>query len=115
MLLPFLVVACFMYAVRRVNRMNSRALFLLVLLFSDVLGLHFFFLVRDTGSWEEIGTSLSHYVIAEATVIFLQLLFVAAGWMLKVSVAGAGGGERETVEAAFEGLEVVEIDQSNRL
>ena len=102
-----------MYAVRRVNRMNSRALFLLVLLFSDVLGLHFFFLVRDTGSWEEIGTSLSHYVIAEATVIFLQLLFVAAGWMLKFSVA-AGGGETERgmVEAAFEGLE---IDQRNRL
>ena len=110
-LLPFLVVACFMYAVRRVNRVNSRALFLLVLLFSDVLGLHFFFLVRDTGSWEEIGTSLSHYVIAEATVIFLQLLFVAAGWMLKFS-AGGGKTERGTVEAAFEGLE---IDQSNRL
>ena len=109
-LLPFLVVACFMYAVRRVNRMNSRALFLLVLLFSDFLGLHFFFLVRDNGSWEEIGTSLSHYVIAEATVIFLQLLFVAAGWMLKFSCGG--GGKRERVEAAFEGLE---IDQSNRL
>jgi hypothetical protein len=27
--------------------MNSLALFLLVLLFSDVLGLHFFFLVTD--------------------------------------------------------------------
>ena len=99
-----------MYAVRRVNRMNSRALFLLVLLFSDILGLHFFFLVRDTGSWEEIGTSLSHYVIAEATVIFLQLLFVAAGWMLRFS--GGGSGERERVGAALEGLE---IDQSNRL
>ena len=92
--------------------MNSRALFLLVLLFSDVLGLHFFFLVRDTGSWEEIGTSLSHYVIAEATVIFLQLLLVAAGWLLKLSAPGGGGGERGLEEAALESLE---IDQSNRL
>ena len=66
-LLPFLVVACFTYVIQRINRMNSRALFLLVLLFSDVLGLHFFFLVSDNGSWEEIGTSLSHFVIAEVT------------------------------------------------
>jgi phosphatidylinositol glycan class N len=52
---------------------------LAVLLFSDVMGLHFFFLVTDQGSWQEIGTSLSHFVIAESAVIFLQIFLVLAG------------------------------------
>ena len=62
------------------------ALGLLILLFTDVLGLHFFFLVTDEGSWQEIGTSLSHFVIAEATLIFLLVFYVLAGAMLRNSV-----------------------------
>lgn len=83
-LLPFLVVALFSSVVVAVSRINSEALFLLVFAFSDVMGLQFFFLVTDSGSWQEIGTSLSHFVIAEATVIFLQLLLAIASRMLSV-------------------------------
>ena len=81
-LIPFLLVAVFMFAVKHLTRMHSTALFLLVLLFSDVMSLHFFFLVTDKGSWAEIGTSLSHFVIAEAVVIFLQVFFLLASFLL---------------------------------
>jgi len=37
---------------------------------------HFFFLVRDHGSWLEIGLSISHYVIVMAMILFLLLLLV---------------------------------------
>ncbi len=61
-----------------------------------MLGLHFFFLVTDQGSWQEIGTSLSHFVIAEATVIMLQLFYVAAGATLRFSISRRGVDDEES-------------------
>ena len=55
-------------------RCSRNAMFLMVLLMSDFMALHFFFLVSDQGSWQEIGTSLSHYVIAQANPIFVLML-----------------------------------------
>ncbi|KAK7881309.1 hypothetical protein WMY93_029718 [Mugilogobius chulae] len=37
---------------------------------------HFFFLVQDYGSWLDIGTSISHYVIVMSMTIFLMVLSV---------------------------------------
>ncbi|RUS89593.1 hypothetical protein EGW08_002611 [Elysia chlorotica] len=73
-LLPFLVVTCALRAVLICTQTPLRALFLLVLLMSDFMGLHFFFLVKDHGSWLEIGTTISHYVIVMGMIIFLLLL-----------------------------------------
>eukprot|EP00731_Ephydatia_muelleri_P019302 Em0012g127a len=39
-----------------------RRLMTLMLVMSDLMGLNFF-LVRDSGSWMEIGVSISHYII----------------------------------------------------
>lgn len=43
--------------------------------------LNFLFLVKNTGSWLEIGTSISHFVIMEATVVVLCLLQVIAKFL----------------------------------
>uniref|UniRef100_A0A669DAT7 GPI ethanolamine phosphate transferase 1 n=1 Tax=Oreochromis niloticus TaxID=8128 RepID=A0A669DAT7_ORENI len=51
-------------------------LFLIVLVISDLMALHFFFMVQDYGSWLDIGTSISHYVIVMSMTIFLMLLSV---------------------------------------
>ena len=76
--IPFFAVALFAFSVQYVSQMPPKALFLMVLVFSDIMGLHFFFMVTDQGSWLDIGTSLSHFVIGESTVIFLQLMFLLA-------------------------------------
>lgn len=47
---------------------------------------NFFFLVRDYGSWLDIGTSISHYVIVMCMIIFLMLLFVLSHALTTVSV-----------------------------
>ncbi|XP_072545788.1 GPI ethanolamine phosphate transferase 1 [Salminus brasiliensis] len=75
-LIPFIIVMCTFDGVQVSTRLSSRSLFLIVLVISDLMALHFFFLVKDYGSWLDIGTSISHYVIVMSMTIFLMLLSV---------------------------------------
>lgn len=101
-LIPFLVVACFMYLMISITRLDGKAMFLMVLLFSDWMSLHFFFLVKDQGSWAEIGTSLSHFIIAEGTVIFLQLFLVLARVLLEFRVRQGNNSNFNLDQTDFE-------------
>ncbi|KAM9632095.1 GPI ethanolamine phosphate transferase 1 isoform 1-T1 [Trichechus inunguis] len=56
-LIPFVLVMCAFEAVQLTTRLSSKSLFLIVLVISDIMALHFFFLVKDYGSWLDIGTS----------------------------------------------------------
>ena len=47
---------------------------MVVMAISDVLTLNFFWMVRDEGSWLDIGTSISHFVIASVLCIFVAVL-----------------------------------------
>ncbi|KAM1015199.1 hypothetical protein ACFX1T_044909 [Malus domestica] len=73
--IPFLLVICVFSAITKLNRLPRLACYFLVILFSDVMTMHFFFLVRNTGSWMEIGNSISHFGIMSAQVVFVLLLF----------------------------------------
>ncbi|XP_069885108.1 GPI ethanolamine phosphate transferase 1 [Dipodomys merriami] len=73
-LIPFLLVMCAFEAVQLTTQLSSKSLFLIVLIISDIMALHFFFLVKDYGSWLDIGTSISHYVIVMSMTIFLVFL-----------------------------------------
>uniref|UniRef100_A0AAR2LGK6 GPI ethanolamine phosphate transferase 1 n=1 Tax=Pygocentrus nattereri TaxID=42514 RepID=A0AAR2LGK6_PYGNA len=75
-LIPFIIVMCTFESIQVSTRLSSRSLFLIVLVISDLMALHFFFLVKDYGSWLDIGTSISHYVIVMSMTIFLMLLSV---------------------------------------
>ncbi|XP_053099818.1 GPI ethanolamine phosphate transferase 1 [Hemicordylus capensis] len=72
--IPFILVSCAFEAVQVTTQLSSKRLFLIVLVISDIMALHFFFLVKDYGSWLDIGTSISHYVLAMSFTIFLMLL-----------------------------------------
>ncbi|TYZ58043.1 hypothetical protein PybrP1_010764 [[Pythium] brassicae (nom. inval.)] len=104
LLIPFMVVACAFHVVLEVsqpsdNRPDSTddtadsttsaiaaagrrhppsRYFLLVVGMSDVLALHFLFLVKNEGSWKEIGNSISMFGIANALIVFVPLLFMLA-------------------------------------
>ncbi|XP_061446212.1 GPI ethanolamine phosphate transferase 1 isoform X3 [Rhineura floridana] len=55
--IPFVLVSCAFEAVQVTTQLSSKRLFLIVLVISDIMALHFFFLVKDYGSWLDIGTS----------------------------------------------------------
>ncbi|XP_067910052.1 GPI ethanolamine phosphate transferase 1 isoform X3 [Heterodontus francisci] len=73
-LIPFMIVMCAFESIQVSTRLSSNSLFLIVLVISDIMALHFFFLVKDYGSWLDIGTSISHYVIVMSMTIFLMFL-----------------------------------------
>ncbi|XP_069469763.1 GPI ethanolamine phosphate transferase 1 [Ambystoma mexicanum] len=73
-LIPFVLVMCAFETVQVSAQLSAKSLFLIVLVISDIMALHFFFLVKDYGSWLDIGTSISHYVIVMSMTMFLMLL-----------------------------------------
>ncbi|XP_047495718.1 GPI ethanolamine phosphate transferase 1-like [Penaeus chinensis] len=83
-IIPFLLVTCFFHAICTIIKVPTRALFYVFLVMSDFMALHFFFLIRTEGSWLEIGTSLSHYIISMATTLFLILLLFIAKFLTNI-------------------------------
>lgn len=66
---------------------------MVVMAISDVLTMNFFWLVRDEGSWLDIGTSISHFCIASMLCVFVAgLEFVSEVIVSGVEVEGEGGG-----------------------
>ncbi|GAB1610159.1 GPI ethanolamine phosphate transferase 1-like isoform X1 [Argonauta hians] len=75
-ILPFLSVIYALHTLSLSTDTSKTILFLNVLIISDMMGLQFFFLVRDSGSWLEIGSSISHYIISMSVIILILLLDV---------------------------------------
>ncbi|KAI3660509.1 hypothetical protein MP638_000966 [Amoeboaphelidium occidentale] len=70
-LIPFLLLASTFNTISRNLQLPSFSLFLFTLSTTDIMTMNFFFLVRDYGSWLEIGTSISHFVIACLFEVFM--------------------------------------------
>lgn len=103
--IPFVVTACTFRAVNDVSRVSDYSpftrvisklkilicmrlfqvvvdkIFLVVLIYCDIMGLNFLFLVKNVGSWLQIGSSVSHYVISQTITLFLVLLYFLSGYL----------------------------------
>ncbi|KAL8809872.1 MAG: hypothetical protein Q9200_003055, partial [Gallowayella weberi] len=64
LLIPFALISANLGILNRRLRVAPSSLFMVVMAISDVLTLNFFWMVRDEGSWLDIGTSISHFCIA---------------------------------------------------
>ena len=78
MVIPFIFVSCVFNTIVSCLQRSLKTNVLLMLIMSDVMGLNFFFLVRDSGSWLEIGMSISHYVIMMTMIIGIVVLIGVA-------------------------------------
>ncbi|KAG0242506.1 Phosphatidylinositolglycan class N-domain-containing protein [Mortierella sp. GBAus27b] len=92
-LIPFFLVSSIFRVLGRSLDLPPFSLFLLGLATTDVMTLNFFYLVRDDGSWLEIGTSISHFCISSLMVLFTILLFALSDLLVgRALVPGVGEG-----------------------
>ncbi|KAH8299546.1 hypothetical protein KR044_002585 [Drosophila immigrans] len=85
LILPVVLNLSIVYTYCDYARQQERQIFICLLIICDIMGLNFLFLVRNTGSWLEIGSSISHFVIMEVTTLILLLLSYAAKHLLQLN------------------------------
>ena len=73
-MIPFALISANLGILNKRLGVAPSALFMLVMALSDVLTLHFFWVVRDEGSWLEIGSTISHFCIASLLCVFVASL-----------------------------------------
>ena len=86
MAIPFVFVSAVFNVILSSLRRRLKTVLLLMLAMSDLMGLNFFFLVRDSGSWLEIGISISHYVIMMTMAVAVVLLMGVARLITGVAI-----------------------------
>lgn len=83
-LAPILLTCCTFYLTSIKLKIPPINVFVLMLAMSNIMGLHFLFLIKNTGSWLDIGMSISHYVIVQSLALFLSLMYGLAGLLIGV-------------------------------
>jgi len=81
------------------------ALFMTVMSITDIMTLNFFWMVKDEGSWLEIGTTISHFVIGSLLCVFVAGLEGVSQALIQGVDVGGEGFEERTKEKG--GVEVV--------
>lgn len=70
-LIPFAIISANLGILNRRLEVAPSALFMVVMAISDIMTLNFFYMVRDEGSWLDIGMTISHFCIASALCTFV--------------------------------------------
>ncbi|EWC47193.1 GPI ethanolamine phosphate transferase 1 [Drechslerella stenobrocha 248] len=90
LLIPFAVISANLGILNRLLRVPRSALFMIVMSISDILTLNFFYMVKDEGSWLDIGTTISHFVIGSLLCVFVAVLeFLSEIFIGEIVVAKA--------------------------
>lgn len=87
LMIPFAVISANLGILNRRLGVAPSALFMVVMAISDIMTLNFFYMVRDEGSWLDIGTTISHFCIASLLCVFVAgLEFVSESFISGVDV-----------------------------
>jgi len=73
-MIPFVSISANLGILNKRLGVSPSALFMVVMAITDILTLYFFWVVRDEGSWLEIGSTISHFVIASLLCVFVAAL-----------------------------------------
>ncbi len=74
LMIPFALISANLGILNKRLGVAPSALFMMVMAISDFLTLHFFWVVKDEGSWLEIGSTISHFCIASLLCMFVASL-----------------------------------------
>jgi len=81
LMVPFATLSANFGLLNRRLGVAPSALFMVVMAVSDVMTLSFFYKVKDEGSWLDIGTTISHFVIASLLGVFVAGLELVSASM----------------------------------
>lgn len=79
LMIPFALISANLGILNKRLGVAPSALFMMVMAASDILTLYFFWVVRDEGSWLEIGSTISHFAIASLLCVFVAGLEGVSG------------------------------------
>ncbi|OAP60021.1 hypothetical protein AYL99_05023 [Fonsecaea erecta] len=97
LMVPFAIISAALGILNRRLGLQSSALFMTVMSISDVMTLNFFWMVKDEGSWLDIGTTISHFVIGSLLCVFVAgLEGVSQALIQGVEVDSYEGRTKET-------------------
>ncbi|KAI1120879.1 GPI ethanolamine phosphate transferase 1 [Nemania abortiva] len=86
-MIPFVLISASLGILNKRIGVAPSALFMLAMSLSDILTLYFFWVVKDEGSWLEIGSTISHFAIASLLCVFVAgLEGVSAAFVAGVKV-----------------------------
>ncbi|KJH52385.1 hypothetical protein DICVIV_01362 [Dictyocaulus viviparus] len=85
--IPLLMVSLILAAVLRFNRETIKRFSCLVLIHTDLMAMCFFYLLKDDGSWLDIGLSISHYLISMFMSVALLLLLICSSNLMTISLS----------------------------
>lgn len=60
---------------------------MIVLIYSNIMGIQLLYYVKNTGSWLEIGTSISQFVIVQVITLFIVLIHQLAKVLTDVNLS----------------------------
>lgn len=83
LMIPFALISANLGILNKRLGVAPSALFMLVMAITDFLTLHFFWAVRDEGSWLEIGSTISHFAIASLLCVFVAMLEGVSEWFIR--------------------------------
>lgn len=107
-MVPFAVMSANFGILNRRLGVAPSALFMVVMAVGDVMTLSFFYMVKDEGSWLDIGTTISHFVIASLLGVFVAGLELVSEFII-------GGVEFENAKSEHEkGVKGVKATQNGR-
>ncbi|KAK1755950.1 GPI ethanolamine phosphate transferase [Echria macrotheca] len=103
LMIPFALISANLGILNKRLGVAPSALLMVVMAISDILTLYFFWVVKDEGSWLEIGSTISHFVIASLLCIFVAALeAVSAMFVSGVEVSSEEGqGARKGAHPRF--------------
>ncbi|KAG4073636.1 hypothetical protein HA402_000860 [Bradysia odoriphaga] len=97
LVIPLLLVVCAFTGVYAAYKLPMDRIFLAILSICNIMGIHFLFLVTNKGSWLQIGTSISHFVIIETTTVALCALQLLAKLLMETELNFVRAKQRSSI------------------
>jgi phosphatidylinositol glycan class N len=88
--IPFILVGVTFGFINWEHRVAEEKSFFIVLGLSNIMAFTFFFLIKDEGSWRDIGLSISHFVMSNAQILIFLIVFRLPRWLGITTMAKSG-------------------------